>query len=356
MRGTLRRYRLELLWVAFGIANYAARMTWPRWETVPLHFVWLGLTAICALRVWPVRPSSGAILALSMLAVGSLVVDALGVQLWSDVVEVPPLIAFLYLTLLWQARRRVEAHHVAANQAQQRSALLERQQLVMHDVSHELRTPVTIARGHLELLMRGTGDRRDVQIALEEMIRLDEAIGRLLLLATSDQDGFLVKSDIALEPFLEDVLMRWSGAAPRAWRLGPVAAGSLRADAERLRAALDALLENAVKYSPPGAAIELRARFTSPAGVSIEVEDEGFGVPAEALGRIFERFSRADTAYTRSVGGVGLGLAIVDAVAKRHEGRCTVTSGPDSTTFALELPEFTPAPDALAQLAEPALS
>jgi signal transduction histidine kinase len=355
MRATLRRYRLELLWVAVGIANYLARMAWPSWETIPLHSAWLGLTAMCALRVWPVRPTRAAILAISAIATTALVVDALGVQLWNDALEVPPLIALLYLTLLWQARRRVEAHHVAANQALERSAMLERQQRFVHDVSHELRTPVTIARGHLELLLRGAGDRRDMQIALEELTRVDETIGRLLLLATADQDGFLAKRDVELESFLEDVLVRWSGAAPRAWRIGPVAPGSLRADAERLRTALDALLENAVKYSPPGALIELRAHAASEGVVSIEVEDEGFGVPPEELSRIFERFARADSAATRSAGGVGLGLAIVDAIAKGHGGGCTVRSGPDGTTFALELPDFTPAPEPETQLL-PALS
>jgi signal transduction histidine kinase len=228
--------------------------------------------------------------------------------------------------------------------------VLERQQRFVHDVSHELRTPLTIARGHLELVLRGAGGQRDVEIALDELARADATLGRLLLLATAQREGFLDKRELELEPFLEDVLMRWSGAAPRAWRLGPVVAGWLRADSERLRAALDALLENAVKYSPPGTAIELRARPAGGGTVSIEVEDEGFGVPAHALAGIFERFARADTPDTRSLGGAGLGLAIVDAIAKGHGGRCTIRSEPGGTTFALELPEFTPAPEPEAQL------
>jgi signal transduction histidine kinase len=76
--------------------------------------------------------------------------------------------------------------------------------------------------------------------------------------------------------------------------------------------------------------------------VLIEVEDEGCGVPPEALDRIFDRFARADAARTRSDGGVGLGLAIVDAIAKGHGGRCTVTSTGNGSIFALQLPAFTP--------------
>ena len=77
--------------------------------------------------------------------------------------------------------------------------------------------------------------------------------------------------------------------------------------------------------------------------VLIEVEDEGCGVPGDALERIFDRFARADAARTRAAGGVGLGLAIVDAIAKGHGGRCTVASTGHGSTFALQLPGFAPA-------------
>ena len=137
--------------------------------------------------------------------------------------------------------------------------------------------------------------------------------------------------------------MRWSEAALRSWRLGPLVPGSLLVDAERLRVALDALIENAVKYTQPHDAIELRARLDGNSAVTIEVLDEGCGVPAEALGRIFERFARADPARTRSAGGVGLGLAIVDAIVKAHGGSAEVASTPRGSNFALHLPNFTPA-------------
>ena len=135
--------------------------------------------------------------------------------------------------------------------------------------------------------------------------------------------------------------MRWAEVAPRTWRLGELVPGQLMADAERLRSALDALLENAVKYTPPSAGIELRARPDGIGRVVIEIEDEGCGVPDQALGRIFDRFARADSARTRSAGGVGLGLAIVDAIAKAHGGACTVKSTPRGSVFALCLPNFT---------------
>jgi signal transduction histidine kinase len=276
-----------------------------------------------------------------MAATGaSIAFDAFrGIQLWGELTEVP-LMAAMFLAMVWHARRRVDAQHVAEQEAHERRAMLARQERFIHDASHELRTPVTIARGHLELLRGQLGETDEIEVALDELSRIDAITGRLLLLATVDQPDFVQPAEIELEPLLEDVFMRWSDVAPRLWRLGALAPGWLRVDAGRLRVALDALLENAVKYTEPSAAIELRARRDGPTGVSIEVQDEGCGVPAQALARIFERFARADPARTRSAGGVGLGLAIVDAIVKAHGGSCTVTSTPQGSIFALHLPNF----------------
>ena len=341
--GWLRRYRVELVWLAFAIANYAAMVAWPAWETIPFHFVWISLTLLYGFRVWPVRATLLA-LACVMAATGvSIGFDAFrGLQLWGELFEVP-LMAAMFLAMVWHARRRVDAQRIAEQRAEQGRALLANQERFIHDASHELRTPVTVARGHLELLRGRLGQTAEIDVALDELSRIDAITQRLLLLATVDQPDFVQPAETELEPLLEDVFMRWSEAAPRSWRLGPLAPGSLLADAERLRVALDALIENAVKYSQPHSAIELRARWDGGSAVTIEVLDEGCGVPARALGRIFERFARADPARTRSAGGVGLGLAIVDAIAKAHGGCATVASTPRGSSFALHLPGFTPA-------------
>jgi signal transduction histidine kinase len=133
--------------------------------------------------------------------------------------------------------------------------------------------------------------------------------------------------------------MRWSEVAPRAWRLGPLAAGTLVADADALRIALDALLENAVEYTEPMAAIEIRSRMVG-SELAIDVADEGCGISPAALDRIFERFARADAARSRAEGGAGLGLAIVAAIVKVAGGRCTVESSERGSVFTLWLPAF----------------
>jgi len=133
--------------------------------------------------------------------------------------------------------------------------------------------------------------------------------------------------------------MRWSEVAPRVWRLGALASATLSVNPESLRIALDALLENAVKYTDHTDAIEIRSRSVGDQLV-IEVADEGAGIPAEALDRIFDRFGRADAARSRVDGGVGLGLTIVDAIAKAEGGRCTVESSPAGSTFLALAPEL----------------
>jgi signal transduction histidine kinase len=344
MSAIARRYRVELLWAVFAIANYIAMIEWESWETIPFHFVWISLTLLYGFRVWPMR-ATWIVLALVMAATAaSITFDAFeGIQLWGELFEVP-LMAAMFLAMVWHARRRVEALRVAEGRAEERRSLLERQERFVHDASHELRTPLTIARGHLELLRRHGGERAELDVALDELGRIDAIIERLLVLAAADQPDFLLTAEIELESFLEDVFMRWSEFAPRAWRLGPLVAGRLRVDADRLRAALDALLENAVKFTREHDAIELRSRSHGPDWVLIEVIDEGCGIPDDTLARIFDRFARADAARTRSAGGVGLGLAIVDAIAKSHGGRCTVGHTEQGSIFALALPAFVSTP------------
>jgi signal transduction histidine kinase len=338
-----RRYGVELAWAAFAVANYAAMIAWPTWKTIPFHFVWISLTLLYGFRVWPMRAT---LLALVCVMAASCVSFGLGpsrgVELWGALLAVP-LMAAMFLAMVWHARRRVDAQRIAEQRAEQHRSLLASQERFIHDASHELRTPVTVARGHLELLGGRLGQTAEIDVALDELSRIEAITQRLLLLATVDQPDFVQPAELELEPLLEDVFMRWSETAMRSWRLGPLVPGSLLVDAERLRVALDALIENAVKYSQPHSAIELRARQDGDSAVTIEVLDEGCGVPAGALGRIFERFARADSARTRSAGGVGLGLAIVDAIVKAHGGSAEVASTPQGSSFALHLPGFRPA-------------
>jgi signal transduction histidine kinase len=334
-----RLSRLEIGWGLFAVANLAGMFVWQSWETVPFHFIWVSLTLLYGFRVWRVNRMLG-VLAAVVVSTGTLIVWDIhsSTQAWGELTEVP-LMSAMFLAMVWHARRRQAALREVEQLADARAALLAGQEQFLHDASHELRTPVTIARGHLEVLRRSGASASEIDVALDELGRIERIVERLLLLAKADHPNFLAVTEIELEAFLEDVFMRFAEVAPRRWRLGELAAGTLTADAEQLRIALDALLENAVKHTEPGEVVELRSRAEE-GGVAIEVADGGAGIPTAALGRIFERFGRADSARNRAVGGVGLGLSIVDAIARAHGGRCSVASDAGGSTFTLVLPGF----------------
>jgi signal transduction histidine kinase len=336
---SLRHRWIEIAWGAFAVANLVAMWLWPYWETVPFHFIWVSLTLLYGFRIWPLSATAALLLAVVVATGIEIPTDAYaGTQTWGELFEVP-LMSAMFVAMVWHARRRQEALLVTEQLAEERASLLERQERFLHDASHELRTPVTIARGHLDVLSRLDGSSPEIEVALDELGRIERIVDRLLLLAKADRADFLALAAIDLEPFLEDVFLRWSEVAPRVWRLGAVADETVVADPEALREALDALLENAVKYTEPSEPIELRARTTA-GGVAIEVADGGRGIPAEALDRVFDRFARADDGRTRAQGGTGLGLAIVDAIACAHGGSCTLQSSGNGTVVSFLLPRL----------------
>jgi signal transduction histidine kinase len=237
------------------------------------------------------------------------------------------------------AHERLVALEQERGRRQAAAELLERQNQFLGDVSHELRTPVTIARGHLEALRT----LPEHAVAIDELGRIERIIERLLVLARAEQPA-APREALDAEAFLEDRFVRWSDSILRSWQLDELAHGTLVADGDALAAALDALLENAVKHTREVDTIRLRSRAIG-GTLAIEVTDGGDGIPAEALDRIFERFGRADSARNRELGGAGLGLAIVDAVARAHGGSCSVRSSPAGSTFTLRLSAFTLAGD-----------
>jgi signal transduction histidine kinase len=194
--------------------------------------------------------------------------------------------------------------------------------------------------------MAGLG-KHEARVAIDELDRMERIVRQLLMIAKA-QAATLSEQAVELDELLEDVGMRWSEICPRVWRVGELARGTLRADPDALRAALDALLENAVQHTVPSSVIEITSR-ASGGEVTIEVADEGSGISDDALGAIFTRFARGEDG---AEGGLGLGLSIVGSIARAHGGRCAVKSSPQGTTFSLVLPGFQPRVDALTALAE----
>jgi signal transduction histidine kinase len=338
----MRHKLVKLVVFTLAAANLAAIVLLPSLATLPFHLFAGGVAALYGLGIWS-QGSRRVVLGIVGVTSGALLFQDLLAHsyFWEELIEIP-LISGLFISMAWYAHRRQVALEDTKRLAQERAELLERQERLLHDVSHELRTPVTIARGHLETLRNMEGaETPELDIAVDELTRIGHIVDRILLLAKADQPGFPSRSDIDLEPFLEDVFLRWSELAPRVWRLDDIASGTLSADPHAVRAALDALIENAVKHTQACESIELSAHREGDA-VVIEVSDSGTGIPQDGLDRIFERFGRADTARARANGGVGLGLAIVAAIVRGHGGACEVTSSAAGSTFALVLPGFAP--------------
>ena len=343
--GFRRPSPVELAWGLLAAVCLAAMAAWPSWETIPFHVIWISITLLYGFRVW--SPAVTA-LVLGVVAVGtgaSIMADAFdGIQLWGELFEVP-LMSAMFLAMVWHARRRAQMHRTVATLAEERASLLEQQERLLQNVSHELRTPITIARGHLEQLERRLGsDIRELDVATEELVRMERLVDRILLLARAERDSWLERNPVHLVTVLEDVFMRWADVAPRGWRLGPVADVVVTADETWLRAALDALLENAVQHTEPYGRIELSARREGGDAVVVAVEDDGDGIPPEALDRIFERFTRADASRSRRNGGAGLGLSIVAAIASAHRGTLDLQARPGGgLRVAITLPLATEA-------------
>lgn len=215
------------------------------------------------------------------------------------------------------------------------------------NVSHELRTPLTSIRGFLETLLNGTIEdtvttRHFLEIMSKETERLTRLIDDLLNLSKIEERRVVHRwQQIQLTDTINRVVTMFrSQAGDKNLDVItdiPPKLPFIQGDPDMLAQVLINLVDNAIKYTPAGGQIIIRARVAEE-NVKVEVEDTGIGIPPENLPRIFERFYRVDKARSRELGGIGVGLAIVKHVIRAHGGKVGVesTAGKGSTfTFTL---------------------
>jgi len=223
----------------------------------------------------------------------------------------------------------------------------ESQRRLLDDVGHELRTPLTIVRGHLELMdSADPADARETRdLALDELDRMHRLVDDLVTLATVGQPDFVRPAPVELGRLTDDVLDKARSLGDRTWLVDSRTDARTLADAQRLTQAWLQLAANAVKFSGPGSVIAIGSRTNQDGSrVRLWVRDEGVGIAADDLGRIFDRFARGEHDGPRREGS-GLGLAIVAAIAAGHGGEVDVTSTPgQGSTFTVEIPVL-PVPD-----------
>ncbi len=218
------------------------------------------------------------------------------------------------------------------------------------NVSHELKTPATSLKLLAESLEE-TIDHDPVQARLfaaqlkRETERLAQLTTDLLDLARLESEDRVGYPDLVdVRSVLMGVLSRMRRVARRKnislqWkRFGKAARYSVYGDETQLTSMFTNLVDNAVKYTPPGGRVEVVGGSDGPE-VVVRVSDTGIGISEGKLPRIFERFYRVDKARSKATGGTGLGLSIVKHVAENHGGRVTVESVPaEGTHFTVYLP------------------
>lgn len=214
------------------------------------------------------------------------------------------------------------------------------------DASHEMRTPLTIMRGELEAIVDAAGSDSVLQAraasVLEEVERLARIVEGLFAISRLDAGEAQkewVRFDLAklVTATAEQMCLlaedKEIKVACRADNEVPI-----EGDRARLKQVVVNLLDNAIKYTPPGGHVRLSA-FSEGNKAVFEVEDDGIGIPEDARPHIFERFFRVDKARSREMGGAGLGLSIVKSICAAHGGHVDFNSTEGhGSRFKVELP------------------
>ena len=223
------------------------------------------------------------------------------------------------------------------------------------NVSHELRTPLTNIRSYTETLLDTAGDipldteKQFLGVISGESERMARIVTDLLTLSKLDYS----RMELRMTRFpLHDMLRNVAKAMQLTAQEGgltltvdaPDDLPPLVGDRERIEQVVVNILSNAVKYTPSGGHVSLSARALPHDRVCIRVEDDGVGIPAADVPRLFERFYRVDKARSRAAGGTGLGLAIAKEIVEQHEGKIALASEYGSgTTVTITLPtDLTP--------------
>ena len=324
-----RSARWDLIWVAFVVANLAAMKLVPQWGTVPFLAIWVSLTVIYGFRLWRLQP---AILTLTVvtLATGAIIgIEVINGQQDADYLAEVPLIALMFLVVVWHGRRRVSAveGRLAAMEEVQRVSqenlrLLEQQRLFLLDAAHELGTPITVALGHAELIEQAATD----ELVAEDARVIVSELGRMRRLAVAPAAA----ADVGGIPWLPPpgagggrhggdgsaqqvglhaapLAAGGSGRGDHPRRSRPARGGGGRAGGERRRAHGGRRPHRAQRAGRgrPGGARRDRLRLRH---------------PRRGPGQDLQPVLACDPLTSRESGGFGLGLPVVAAIAEAHHG------------------------------------
>lgn len=250
-------------------------------------------------------------------------------------------------TLLDVTERKRAEEALQATNVRLHAALKARDEMIQN-VSHELRTPLTLIRGYVEMLQQQAfgplteEQQKAVAILDKQSDRLCYMVDRLLMLQTLDANA-LRATRLDLGELLKAVVKTWR---PRGEKAGvcfhldlPADLPAIQADGDLLYHVFYNLLDNAVKFSPAGGEVRIRA-FQERQWLRIIVSDHGIGIPPDKLEQVFERFYQVDGGMTRRFGGMGIGLALCRRIVELHGGRIWAESRGEGqgSVFHITLP------------------
>jgi two-component system, OmpR family, sensor kinase len=323
------KHRLLLVWIA--LATGAASLMWlvPGQETIPYHLAWIALALAYDREVWSLRPTVIALLVFTTITGGVLFTRAAeGAIGWQETAEVP-LMAGLLLIVMWNIRRRQQALASLAELAardRRRAALRER---LSRLTSHEMRTPATIALGYADLLLsretdeESRGDLEIVKSELERLVLVSDRLVRMIRMPDLNR-----RERVVLRELVTDTVDRWHVVADRRWVVD-ADHSELVCSVDRVRACLDTLIENALRYTGARDTVRVISRSVGDQLI-IGVADSGTGLDDQTARLINDPLGHgtAKTVGLLSSGSpmdpkaqTGLGLRLVAETAAVRGGK-----------------------------------
>ena len=345
----LSRYPLFTLW-SLGAGAAAAVMWWaPGQETIPYHIAWIALALAYDREVWPWRLAAAALIGYGSVT-GAILIGRASEEVmgWQETAEIP-LMALLLFVVMWNIRRRHQGAALLAEISERdrrRAALRVR---LSRLTSHEMRTPATIALGFTDLLLARETDeqsRHDVEVVRSELNRLVRASDRLVrMMRMPEQDGRRV---VPLAELVADTAERWRVVADRIW-VAEADQIAFECSPDRVRACLDTLIENAVRYTCVGGTVRVIGRRIGGL-VLIGVADSGSGLDpgmAQAVNGAAsdaDPYAFDDRSAADPLAKTGLGLHLVREAAGARGGRLVAGTSAEGGALLLMVVPLTPRP------------
>lgn len=335
--------RLFVPWLLLAAACSALMLLMPGNETIPYHLGYIALALAYVFDPWSPARTLTAVGSYTLVTGGILVLRAATEEIgWDETAEIP-LMAILVLLSFWHVRRRLAAtaqvQELAARD--RRHAARDRQHAAHRErmrrlTSHEMRTPLTIATGYLDLLLADEtqeGRRADLHVVQDELGRLTRAADRLVRMIRLQDES--PREQVDLDELLHQVVERWATVAERQWVVDS-AAGSCLVPVERLRACVDTLIENALRYTGPGDVVRVTSSRLE-GTLQVGVADAGSGLSDELCEAINAQDFRTTQQLSETAPGgqTGLGLGLLHEMVVATGGQVRAGRSPEGGALVL---------------------